>query len=42
MAFLSKNPRKAVVETNENMLGLIELLSQWDPILNEHVLKVEV
>ena len=26
---------------NENFLGLIELLSHWDPILKEHVLKVE-
>ena len=26
---------------NGNFLGLIELLSHWDPILKEHVLKVE-
>ena len=26
---------------NRNFLGLIELLSHWDPILKEHVLKVE-
>ena len=26
---------------NGNLLGLIELLSHWDPILKEHVLKVE-
>ena len=26
---------------NENFLGLIELLSYWEPILKEHVLKVE-
>ena len=26
---------------NGNFLGLIELLSQWNPILKEHVLKVQ-
>ena len=26
---------------NENVIGLLELLSHWHPILKEHVLKVE-
>ena len=41
MALFSRLLRNALVTDNGNILGLIELLSHWDSIRNEHVLKVE-
>ena len=35
------NAQRVGDSNNENFLGLIELLSHWDPILKKHMLKVE-